>query len=233
MNIFYLFITENNQEQKQLGKFIDELNISKKCQILDLGCGYGNNIQYLQNKNNNKITGIDINALIIDQNRKEGLDCLTVEEFEKQKEKYIEKYDVLLMCHVIEHLPSNELLDFMNYYLDCLKKGGHLIIATPLYYSGFYDDFDHVKPYHPTGIDLVFGRRSAQVQYVARHQLELVDIWFRKSQHKLQFFPGLYLKNKPKWPHLINLTLAILFKASFGVIGRKTGWMGLYRKVSE
>lgn len=228
MNSFFLSIAETSQEEKQLLQFISNLNLSPDSQILDIGCGYGKNIKLLQSKNF-QVTGVDINPSIVFHNRTEGLDCLTVEEFQKKPDKY----DVLLMSHVIEHLPANELLDFMDSYLDHLNKGGYLIIATPLYHSGFYDDFDHVKPYQPTGIDLVFGRRSAQVQYAARNKLELVDIWFRKSQHKLQFFPGIYLKNKPSWPRLTNFMLAILFRTSFGLIGRTTGWMGLYRKVSE
>ena len=56
----------------------------------------------------------------------------------------------------------------MDGYLDRLKVGGHLVIATPLMSNNFYDDFDHVRPYQSLGILMVFGGGAAQVQYYAR-----------------------------------------------------------------
>ena len=55
------------------------------------------------------------------------------------------------MSHVIEHFAPSDLLVFMDGYIDLLRPGGHLIIATPLMSPYFYDDFDHIKPLSTSG----------------------------------------------------------------------------------
>ncbi len=141
-------------------------------------------------------------------------------------------YDVLLMSHIIEHFNPEDLLKFMDNYLERLKKGGYLIIATPLFTHYFYIDFDHVKPYYPTGINMVFGNNDDQVQYYSNNKLELVDIWFRRGPFRLFFYRGIYLKSYNQLPVILEMLLTLLFRMSFGLIGRTTGWMGLYKKTT-
>lgn len=212
-------------EEKNLLKFISLLKLSPKQKILDIGCGYGRNLVFLRSQGY-EVVGIDANADIIETNLKAGLNCMTLREFNNTNNMY----DVLLMSHIIEHFQPNDLLEFMDTYLDHLKPGGHLIISTALNSPSFYADFDHVKPYHPTGISMVFCDRSSQVQYYARNRLELIDIWFRKGPYILDFSPGLYVRKYSRIPMIINLGLVLLFRLSFGFIGITDGWMGLYRK---
>lgn len=176
-----------------------------------------------------KVTGIDVNENIIKKNIDEGLNCTTTKEFEKRGDMF----SLLLMSHIIEHFPPGNLYGFMDDLLDRLKPGGHLIIATPLNCSYFFEDFDHVKPYHPTGIAMVFSGGESQVRFTARNSMKLVDIWFRKGPYKLTFYRGLYLSKYSRLPLMLNLVFGILFHASFGVFGKKDGWMGLYRKIDR
>ncbi len=212
-------------EEKNLLKFISSLKLSPKQKILDIGCGYGRNLVLLSSKGY-QVVGIDVNPDIIKINLKAGLNCMTLQEFKNTNDIY----DVLLMSHIIEHFQPGDLFEFMDTYLDRLKPSGHLIIATPLNSPYFYADFDHVRPYHPVGISMVFCDRSSQVQYYARNRLELLDIWFRKGPYVLDFFPGLYIQKYSRIPMIINLGLILLFRLSFGFIGITNGWMGLYKK---
>jgi hypothetical protein len=102
----------------------------------------------------------------------------------------------------------------MDTYLDRLKTGGHVIIATPLMSSSFYDDFDHIKPYQPLGINMVFNGRGEQVKYYSRHVLELLDIWFRRSPFTFKYHPGLYVRGHWRSPIVANVGL-VLPSASF------------------
>lgn len=116
--------------------------------------------------------------------------------------------------------------------MDRLKNGGYVIIATPVLWDGFYWDFDHIKMYHPIGINMVFGESKAQVQYYAKNKLKLQDIWFRKTPYKVHYKRGLYVKDfLSRWWRITDLLNKIVFKCSFGIIGEITGWMGLYKKV--
>src|SRR5690348_295874 len=151
-------------------------------QILDVGCGYGRLLEQME-KRGLTATGVDVNPEIVAANISKGLRCVTHEEFTKSKDTY----DVMVMSHVIEHFPPAQLVTFMDSYLDRLKIDGQLIIATPLLSDFFYDDFDHIRPYQPTGLLLVFGGNRAQMQYYARNQLKLRDLWFRKSPFRVNF----------------------------------------------
>lgn len=214
-------------EEECLLKFISSLKLSPKQKILDIGCGYGRNLVLLRSKGY-QVVGIDVNPNVIKTNLKAGFNCMTVQEFKDTNNLY----DVLLMSHIIEHFQPNDLIEFMDTCLDRLKPSGHLIITTPLNSPSFYEDFDHVKPYHPAGINMVFCDRSSQVQYYSRNKLKLIDIWFRKDPYILIFSPGLYVRQYSRIPLIINLGLKLLFRLSFGFIGITNGWMGLYRKES-
>lgn len=99
--------------------------LSTNMKMIDYGCGNGTRIEYL---------------------RKEGFDVVGIDEFnllttdEVEDSKFIiknplnyvpnQKYDVVFMYHVLEHLREFEahLSNIKNNYL---KKGGYLIIQVP------------------------------------------------------------------------------------------------------
>lgn len=174
-----------------------------------------------------RVRGIDVNPDMVNANRAAGLDCLTTEEFADSDDRF----DLIIASHVIEHFRPADLLSFLDWHLDRLDTGGHLIITTPLLSRYFYDDFDHVRPYQPVGIGMVFGGGGAQVQYYARNRLALRDIWFRRGPFRLVYNAGLYVDGYSRLPGRINRILAILFKLTRRIVGRTDGWMGLYQKV--
>ena len=194
--------------------------------VVDVGCGYGRTLRSLRNAGLRAI-GVDINPNIVAQNVGDGLDCCVPAEF-SQKGVLA---DVMVMSHVIEHFAPRDLLKFVNDYLEFLRPEGYLILATPLLSDRFFDDFDHVKPYQPTGISMVFGGEKAQVQYYGSASLVLEDIWFRRSAYSIAFARGMYIKS---WTtplcQIFNFGSALLFRASAGAIGRTSGWVGLFRK---
>lgn len=195
--------------------------------VLDVGCGVGRYLGRLSAKHFD-VTGVDANADIVGVNRKAGLHCLTTEEFSRTQDEY----DIILMSHVIEHFTPQDLLPFIDGYLDRLKVGGSLIIATPLLTRYFYDDFDHVKPYHPRGIMMVLGTDHAQVQYYSRNKLILEDLWIRRSPLSLPHMRGRYVSGLQATPHQAMMFLsAVLFRLSGGFIGESSGWVGRFKKV--
>jgi SAM-dependent methyltransferase len=214
-------------EEKKLVNFVKNLNKKRNTKVLDIGCGYGQKLKILTDLGI-CVTGVEINETIVSENKRNGLACLTLYEFQNSNEIY----DILLMSHIIEHFQPSDLLDFMDSYLNRLTDGGYLIISTPLNSPYFYDDFDHVKPYHPTGISMVFCNHKSQVQYHSKHHLEMIDIWFRKAPFQLKFFSSLYGRKYSKIPLILaNIILTFIFYLSFKIISRTDGWIGLYRKV--
>lgn len=195
--------------------------------VVDVGCGYGRYLRVLGARGIDAV-GVEVNPAIVEKNIAAGLRCMTPEQFEASGKKA----SVLLMSHVIEHFAPRELLAFLERWLEHLEPGGALVIATPLMSPHFYDDFDHVKPYHPDGLKMVFGGSDAQVQYWSRHRLELVELAFRRSPWRATLSRPLYFGGPAAWPsYLVNAAAAAAFRLSGGLLGRKTGWIGCFRRV--
>jgi SAM-dependent methyltransferase len=222
-------ILSNENETRQLLKFVRQIAPQAgSTRILDVGCGYGRNLDLLQRAGYD-VVGVEANEQIVQANTAKGLKCVSVEEWDKLQDTY----DIIVMSHVVEHFSPSELLIFMDGYLDRLKTGGHLIICTPLLTKNFFDDFDHVRPYQPIGIEMVFGNNSAQVQYYSRNKLALKDIWFRRSYFRIHLCRGVYIKSlASKLILLFDCLSALLFKSSCGLVGHTSGWVGIYKKLN-
>jgi SAM-dependent methyltransferase len=218
-------------EAEKIGNMLDGY-IDKDARILDVGCGYGSKLKQLTELGYTNVKGVEINQAIVDAVRNEGLDVSSVDEFDLDEQT--ETYDLLLMSHIIEHFQYQDLIEFMENYLDCLKPGGFLLIATPLMNPSFYDDFDHVKPYTHISILSVFGGKRSQVQFHSRTTLELVDLVYLRLAYQLKHYRVLSMQTR--WyriPRTVNRLLHLIYRLSFRMIGQPKAWVGLFRKVER
>lgn len=97
---------------------------SKDMTILDYGCGNGSRVEYLRKQGFNA-TGIDeFDMITTDLDKSLYVIENPINFFPKQK------YDVVFMYHVLEHL--REFDDQINHIkTNILKKGGFLVIQVP------------------------------------------------------------------------------------------------------
>lgn len=190
---------------------------SSKPTILDVGCGYGRYLAPLT-KAGFDVTGVEANESIVQKNKAQGLKCVTVKEFNQDDRIY----DAVLLSHVVEHFSPEAAMHFIDSYASRVREGGYVFIATPLMSPYFYDDFDHVKPYNPVGVQMVFDRDlGAQVQYYAKNHLKLCNLWIRKSPLRAMFGRGMRVR---------SLLGQLLYFLSFTLISRKDGWIGVFQK---
>jgi SAM-dependent methyltransferase len=221
----YKRLTHLPSEQCKVLAFVAQGGVRRR--ILDIGCGYGRNLTRLIAAGHD-VLGVEINADIVKANVASGLPCVTPEEYEKDAAVY----DVMLMSHFIEHFTPTDLHRVIDRYLDRLKVGGELVIATPLMSNNFYDDFDHVRPYQPLGLQMVFGGTGAQVQYYARNRLALRDVWFRRSPWRMNHCRARHVFGPTtRALQILDLLSVLVFRLTFGFLGRTDGWVGRFQKL--
>lgn len=222
---FYRKIMDVDTETNQIINFTRRI-LDKKNIVMDIGCGYGRILSPLKSAGY-QVVGVEKNAHIVDEMSQKGFECIPAEALES----WDKPVQMIILSHIIEHFTPTDLFEFLNKCLSKLEKGGYLLIATPLYSSYFYDDFDHIKPYHPAGLQMVFGGNSAQVQYYSPHKMVLKDLWFRRNPLFTTLRKTSYLKTPlTRLAQSMDLLMMILFRLSGGLIGRKDGWVGVFQK---
>lgn len=221
------FMRRFSDERRRLIRLLR--SIDRNTPVLDVGCGYGRNLSLMREIGFTNLAGVEINPALAARVRAQGFKCYRPEEIEGHDDRY----GMLLMSHIIEHFEYISLKAFLDRYILCLRNGGMLVIATPLFHEAFYNDFDHVKPYLPFGINMVFGLEAAQVQFQSERVLKLEAIDFFKDQWRVRFHPAIYKPRSQAWPIQLNRLLKLVFVLSGGLLGRKVGWIGCYRQIGS
>lgn len=190
--------------------------------ILDVGCGQGRYLVPLSESH--EVVGVDISKSQVDAMRRKNFNVIEPMDVERLNSDF----DYIIISHVIEHIYPSELIQFLDFYIDRLKHDGSLIIATPLLYDEFYDDYDHIKPYTPKSLEVLFSDYNQQA-YKPVNRLTLKSLWIRKWPYVLREWP-----NDNKWHRMFKKAMNRIFLYAYRVsgcsIGRETGWVGEFRK---
>jgi SAM-dependent methyltransferase len=99
--------------------------------VLEIGCGNGVLLEKLQNKGK-KVLGIEPNSDLIDISKKNNPNLNIKQGFAEDLNRLIDdKFDVILMIDVLEHIENDEaLLDDLSKFLN---DGGEIIFVVPAY----------------------------------------------------------------------------------------------------
>ena len=178
-----------------------ELNYSpylpkdKNARILDLGCGSGLLLEYLDFKGYTNILGVDVDETVL----------LTVDSKFKNRIRHInnllgflnnenEKFDLIIAKDVIYYFPPENIMSYMHTIVEALNKNGCLIVEifngallTAPYTAakdyGIINMFTEqsvrsVLEYAGLGVDKVFGvRKTKRVGIKSIVYLTGVRIW--------------------------------------------------------
>lgn len=220
-----------NKNSELNNLFLLTKNMDKNTSILDVGCGVGNKIEELTRLGFKNITGVDINNKNVQIVNEKGFNALSVTDFEQKY--HGKKFDLIVFSHIVEHFQYNDLKIFIENYLQYLKSNSFVYISTPTLHRGFYDDFDHVKPYSHLSFLTMFSHHHRQIQFQSKYNFDLIDIYFRKSPYTIRFNRFL-CKGKTSVLVLgINTILKLLFVVSGNEIGETTGWQGIFKVTLE
>jgi SAM-dependent methyltransferase len=112
--------------------------------ILEIGAGRGNLAEYLKNLNCGiRYAGIEPNETLADKLSERGLNILRAQipPFPSELEKG--SFDLIVMCHLIEHFRDwQEAAQVLGQISELLKTGGRLLLLHPDYLDWGADYFD-------------------------------------------------------------------------------------------
>ena len=118
---------------KEFSKF------NKSTSVLDLGTGSGN-FELIYSKDVKTILGIDYNIEALSflkkklkENRIKNVRLVCNDIRKLNKIRIIQKYDLIIMVDVIEHISIDQAQDVIKSLKRFLKPGGEICIVTPNY----------------------------------------------------------------------------------------------------
>ncbi len=132
----------------------------KNATILDIGCGDGNFVYWLNKRGYNNAYGIDISQEQIDKGRQLGignLECGDLIDYLGNRGK---KFDFIIARDVIEHFTRNEVFEILALVSKNLNDGGRFVMQVPngqglFYTSVFYGDYTHEMAYTASSVNQV------------------------------------------------------------------------------
>ncbi len=133
------------------------LPTNKQAKILDIGCGVGSFVYYLQESGYLNAQGVDISQEQIDQGIKAGFNGLHVGDFRFFLSNSLDEFDLIIARDVIEHFTKQESYEIFLEINKSIAKGGKFLMQVPngqgLYYATiFYGDYTHEMPYTESSI---------------------------------------------------------------------------------
>lgn len=146
-----------NMYQKEFGKFLPG---DRSSQNIDLGCGNGSVVWWLNQIGYANVFGIDISPEQIEAGKALGLKNIEkgdVKEFLCNKKNH---YDTIFARDIIEHFDKAEVIEALSLCYGALKSNGKIIIQVPNAESPFasrlrYGDFTHEMAFTSSSLSQV------------------------------------------------------------------------------
>lgn len=133
----------------------------KEAKILEIGCGPGFFLEYLQKRGFTNTLGIDFSAEQIAYAEKRGVKAITGDALEYLKSQ-TGSYDIIIAFDFIEHFSKDELITLSRDIFKALAPGGMLLIHTPNAQGFFpnriiHGDLTHMTIFNPNSIVQLFS----------------------------------------------------------------------------
>ena len=110
-------------------KLLKNMNLDNNSKILDVGCGEGSTLLYL-NDESNKLYGMDISEEAIELSKNNLMDATYfLGDITKKETLPDQKFDLIICSEVLEHITDDAVA--IEHISSLLEKGGYLIITVP------------------------------------------------------------------------------------------------------
>lgn len=164
--------------------------LGKGSRFLDIGSGNGMLSSLLLKLGLNGVA-IDLNAEACKKNSTTNLKYIQNNQFKVIHGDLLEynddeKFDLILACMVIEHLPDNSLKLFINQCKKKMKTGGRLVFFVPasMNYWGIEDEIaGHILRYEKNDVIELANKMDLKLLHLAGLTYPLSNFLFRLSNN--------------------------------------------------
>jgi 2-polyprenyl-3-methyl-5-hydroxy-6-metoxy-1,4-benzoquinol methylase len=144
----------NRQYRAWWAKFLPQ---DYNAPILDLGCGWGGFLAFLQTEGFTDLTGVDGSQQQVEIAQMLGLKQVKVGDVFDALDLVQDHYACISAFNVLEHLDKDQVLPFLRAVKRSLRPGGCLLLELPNANSLFgsrtrYWDFTHELSFTPTAL---------------------------------------------------------------------------------
>jgi SAM-dependent methyltransferase len=154
---------------------IAKVNPSRDSRILDVGCGYGELLMELRSMGFTKLTGIDpYTAATVKHDDALVIRKISLEELRD------EKFDVIMMHHVFEHMPDP--LGTLRTVAELLAEGGVCVIRIPVADSWASRNYGPLWVQHDAPRHLFLHTEDSIRRAAAQAQLTISDVVYDSSE---------------------------------------------------
>ena len=124
--------------------------INKSIRILDIGCGYGGLLYCAQKLGYKNSFGFDISLSQVKISKLLKVNNIILSSFENYFKNKKEKYDLIIMLDVIEHLKKKKIKLYLDKIKKSLTSNGRIIIHTNNGVSPFFGNVRYGDSTHQT-----------------------------------------------------------------------------------
>lgn len=140
------FIRKKEYISFNFGSLIDEQLKQKSCLVLEIGPGLGEFISYCNDHGIESIDVIDYEKEVLDYvNYKFKIKNQFISQDIQLIENKLKTYDIIMMTQVLEHMPKDKHVSYLQTLYTHLNKGGVILITVPnignllAIYERYYD----------------------------------------------------------------------------------------------
>lgn len=134
----------------------------REARILDVGCGRGGLVYWLQQRGYQNASGIDLSAEQVHTARGLGIPNVQQADVAEYLAGRRGHYDALILRDVLEHFTREEIVEVLEICRSAIRPGGSVIVQVPNAESPFfgrirYGDFTHETAFSLSSINQLFN----------------------------------------------------------------------------
>lgn len=131
--------------------FLPLLPVHKEASILDIGCGYGEFLYFLQREGYSNTQGIDLISEQVEAGSALGVSNIQCKDCREFLVETAQCFDFISAIDVLEHVPKEQVLELLELVKTVLRPGATFLCQVPnlaaFYTPLFYMDFTHETPF--------------------------------------------------------------------------------------